>query len=243
MGEGAVPVIDLLDDDVDLTPARHAVGSDVGTPTFSTVLDATADSVSELQAAIRHLQQLRTGTADLPRTTIAEQVRAGAITVLQTPKLPLTSGKVPVLTVDDVIDGTGPSGLTQMAPDLVSVEPGDVVVPSGGRALVASVIELGGAVLGPGLYLFRADPERVDPACLAGFLRISGASGPARGQSGTSRADIRRVEIPRLSVAEQRQLGEAFQRLELFERAVARASRQAAELVRAELASGALRTP
>ncbi|MEU7746717.1 N-6 DNA methylase [Nonomuraea sp. NPDC049158] len=247
-GEGSecvVPVIDLLDEDVDLTPARH-----VGSPTpentkqgFSTLLDEVTDSVGDLQHAVRNLRKLKSAHVELPKTTIAEQVRAGALTILQAPKTEAVPGNFPVLTVNDVLDGSGPSGRTRLTTDTVALEPGDVVVPSGGRALVARVIEEGGAVLGPGLYLFRVDPERIDPSCLAGFLRVSGASSPVRGQTGTSRADIRRAEIPRLPLLEQQRLGEAFRHLELFERAVDRSLGQASLLIQlglAELTTGSI---
>lgn len=235
--DDVVAVIDLLDEDVDLTPARR-VGIQRASNTernFSTLVEEVTDSVNALQQAVRNLGQLRAMKVDLPKTTIAEQVRAGAITILQAPKVDFRTGKVPVLTAADVIEGTAPSGRTGPMSEMVVLEPGDVIVPSGGRALVARVIERSGDVLGQGLYAFRVDRERIDPACLAGFLRLSSASVPSRGQTGTSRADIMRAEIPRLSLVEQQRLGEAFSHLERFETAMGRTSSQAGALIQLSL--------
>ncbi|MET9244938.1 N-6 DNA methylase [Nonomuraea sp. NPDC003709] len=244
--EDTVAVIDLLDDEVDLTPARRtsARRSPNADLSFSTLLEGVTDSVSHLQQAVRNLRQLREAQLDLPKTTIAEQARAGAVVILQAPKADIQPGKLPVLTLSDVIEGNEPSAHTRPITGMVVLQPGDVVVPSGGRALVVRVVEDGGAVLGPGLYAFRVDRDRIDPTCLAGFLRVYGSSVPLRGQTGTSRSDIRRVEIPRLPIDEQRRLGEAFGNLELFERAVNRSAAEAAALIRRgfeDLAAGRLR--
>jgi hypothetical protein len=141
------------------------------------------------------------------------------------------SGEIPVLTVEDVIAGRSPSGRTSVTTDTLVLEPGDVVVSAGGRSFVARMVKEGGAVLGPGLQLFRVDPERIDPSCLAGFLRVAGAQTFRRGQTGTSRSDIRRVEIPRLPLHEQRRLGDAFQKLEAIEETVGRLMEQGSVLV------------
>ncbi|MEU6997270.1 N-6 DNA methylase [Nonomuraea sp. NPDC046570] len=231
--EGAVPLIDLLDEEVDLTPARHTGtwpegGAGVA---FVTSFDAVEDSMARLQQALEGLRGFTADHLDRPRTTIAEQVRAGAIALHQAPRRQGAPGPHPVLTVDDVIAGRPPSGRASVTPDSVNLRPGDVVVPAGGRVFVARVVTRAGAVLGGGLHLFRVDPDRVDAACLAGFLRIAGIQAGGRSHSGTSRSDIRRVEIPRLPVEEQRSLGRAFQRLEGLEEVVGRLADQGAELV------------
>ncbi|MFF0308128.1 N-6 DNA methylase [Streptosporangium sp. NPDC004379] len=265
---GAVPLIELLDEDVDLTPARHAtVRSAASTgQEFTTALDALAASAAALQRAAEDLRALTASADELPRTTVAEQVRAGAIVVCQAPRgepgavavqqaPPGEPGAdmVPVLTVDDVIADRPPTGRaapapvasapapvtsgssTTSAPGVVVLEPGDVVVPAGSRVLAARVVTEGGALLGPGLHLLRPDLERIDPDCLAGFLRIAGSQGPRRGQTGGSRSDIRRVELPRLPLAEQRRLGDAFRRLAAVETAASGLAEQGSALVRLAL--------
>ncbi|MFC7648617.1 N-6 DNA methylase [Streptosporangium lutulentum] len=249
-GKKTVPLIDLLDETVDLTPARYVASrsADSAGQEFAASLEEMASSVSALQRALEDLRAFTAERDDLPKTTIAEQAKAGAIAIHQSPQQETGSGEIPVLTVEDVIAGRAPGGQTSAAADvvrpgsgspagagkvrsesgdsaavgLVKLEPGDVVVPAGGRVFVARVVRESGAVLGPGLHLFRADPERVDPDCLASFLRIAGIQTSGRGQTGTSRSDIRRVEIPRLPLQEQRRLGDGFQRLEALEKVVGR---------------------
>ncbi|GII30434.1 N-6 DNA methylase [Planotetraspora mira] len=232
--DGAVPLIDLLDEDVDLTPACYVAGGppDSTGQEFTAAVDAMVASVSALQQAMEELRAFSPDRAELPKATIAEQARAGAIFLQQVPKHEPVSGGLPMLTVEDVIAGREPSGRTAAFEDMVTLRSGDVVVPWGGRTFVARVVREGGAVLGSGLHLLRVDPERVDPACLAGFLRLAGKQTAGRGQSGTSRSDIRRVEIPRLPLSEQRRLGEAFERLERVEEIVNGVHEQGAALVR-----------
>ncbi|MFE0153218.1 N-6 DNA methylase [Nonomuraea sp. NPDC059007] len=231
--EGAVAVIDLLDDEVDLTPARQkgVLQSTSDERDFKSLLNEMSGSVDQLQRAVTRLRAIHATHVDIPKTTVAEQVRAGAITILQAPKSDSRPGKLTLLTVADVVENSLPSGRIAPFAGMVMLEVGDVVVPAGGRTLVAKVVETGGDILGQGLYAFRVDRERIDPACLAAFLRLAGASTPSRGQSGTSRADIRRIEIPRLPLDEQRRIGEAFKVLEQFEEAIRQASSQAETLM------------
>ncbi|MGV9595116.1 N-6 DNA methylase [Streptosporangium sandarakinum] len=274
---GAVPLIELLDEDVDLTPARHVTGRSAAGAgqEFTASLDALSASAAALQRAVEELRTLTASADELPRTTVAEQVRAGTIVVFQAlrgePGAGATSvhqtprgepgagavivqqaspgepgaGATPMLTVDDVIAGRPPTGRAAPAP-VTSVpgssatsapgpavlEPGDVVVPAGSRAFAARVVTEGGALLGPGLHLLRPDPERIDPDCLAGFLRIAGSQTSRRGQTGSSRSDIRRVELPRLPLEGQRRLGDAFRRLAAVEAAASGLAEQGSALVR-----------
>ncbi|MFE3451599.1 N-6 DNA methylase [Nonomuraea sp. NPDC059194] len=226
--EGAVPLIDLLDEEVDLTPARHLASGRADAEGFSAGLDALAAAVSAARAALEALRIVAAPTGELPMATIAEQIRAGAVTLYQAPRHQAAEGRLPMLTVEDVLAGRGPSGRTSMGMEMVLLEPDDVVVPAGGRAFVAQVVKEGGAVLGSGLHVFRADPSRLDPRCLAGFLRVAGL----QAGTGTSRSDIRRVEIPRLPMAEQRRLGATFQQLEALETAVGQVAVLGSALVR-----------
>ena len=84
---------------------------------------------------------------------------------------------------------------------------------------------------GSGLMHTAQTATEIDPSCLAGFLRVAGAQTFRRGQTGTSRSDIRRVEIPRLPLPEQRRLGEAFQKLEAIEETAGRLMNQGTALV------------
>ncbi|MFE9494483.1 N-6 DNA methylase [Streptomyces collinus] len=231
----AVPVIELLDDDVDLAPARHLPPS------------APADGVEQLTAVRERLGATLRLTADLtpppaepvpparrPLTTVGELARGGAL-VLRTGG---TGGRtrVPVLTDHDVLAGTAPSGtLPETDEEAVLTEPGDVVLPVLGGGSVARVIDgaTGGAALGRNLVLLRPDPAALDPWFLAGFLR--GTANHRRASSYVStatRLDVRRLQLPRLPLDEQLRYGARFRALDEFERALRHASRLGEQLVR-----------
>ncbi|WP_214408455.1 N-6 DNA methylase [Sphaerisporangium fuscum] len=207
-----VRIIDLLDDEVDLSPARHRprLGEEDPAAGFAAVKErlrafaaALPDALPDLAASAQAL--------DLPSTTVGELVRAGLVTILQgPPKMAVDEGELPVLTAGDVLSGSPPSGRTTAEPTQVTVEPGDVVATAGAVEVAARSVTEGGAVLGPQLHLYRIDRDRVDPDFLAGCLRYAGA---ARPYAGASRVDARRARIPRLSLAEQQEYGRAFREL------------------------------
>ncbi|WP_141205393.1 N-6 DNA methylase [Streptomyces griseorubiginosus] len=231
----ALPVIDLLDDDVDLAPARH-----LPPPT-------AADGAEQLTAVRERLGETLRLTADLtpppaagarparwPLTTIGELARGGAL-VLRTGG---NGGhaRVAVLTDHDVLAGTAPSGtLPESDEEAVLTEPGDVVVPVLGGGSVARVIDeaTGGAALGRNLVLLRPDPAALDPWFLAGFLRGSANNRQASSYASTAtRLDVRRLQLPRLPLEEQLRYGERFRALDEFERALRHAGRLGEQLVR-----------
>ncbi|WP_242894653.1 N-6 DNA methylase [Actinomadura litoris] len=202
-GEWSVPVVDLLDDEVDLSPSRHRprhTGPAFGRR-FSEALDRLAAAAPE-PPRLDLLPEQR----PLPFTTIAELARAGVLTVVHAPARPLTGGSVPVLTAGDLATGADPSGTAAPDPSLVRLQPGDVVATTAGSA---RVIAEPGAVLGPHLTLYRPDGARLDPHFLAGFLTFA----HTRTGTGSSRMDLRRTRIPRLSLEKQREYGRAFQEL------------------------------
>ena len=231
----ALPVIDLLDDDVDLAPARH-----LPPPT-------AADGAEQLTAVRERLGETLRLTADLtpppdagahparwPLTTIGELARGGALMLR-------TGGngghaRVPVLTDHDVLSGAAPSGtLPESDEEAVLTEPGDVVVPVLGGGSVARVIDeaTGGAALGRNLVLLRPDSAALDPWFLAGFLRGTANNRQASSYASTAtRLDVRRLQLPRLPLDEQRRYGERFRALDEFERALRHAGRLGEQLVR-----------
>ncbi|MFE1308730.1 N-6 DNA methylase [Streptomyces sp. NPDC058755] len=231
----SVPVIELLDDDVDLAPARHLPPP------------AVADGVEQLAAVRERLGETLRLTADLtpppadpvsparwPLTTVGELARGGAL-VLRTGG---NGGRarVPVLTDHDVLAGTAPSGtLPESDEEAVLTEPGDVVVPVLGGGSVARVIDeaTGGAALGRSLVLLRPDPTALDPWFLAGFLRGTANHRQASSYASTAtRLDVRRLQLPRLPLDEQRRYGARFRALDEFERTLRHASRLGEQLVR-----------
>ncbi|MEU3856858.1 N-6 DNA methylase [Streptomyces sp. NPDC028722] len=241
----SVPVIALLGDDVDLAPARH-----LPPPAVAGGAAHLAEVRERLGETLRLTDGLTPAPADRapdgppsagpapaarrPVTTIGELARGGAL-VLRTGG---NGGhaRVPVLTDHDVLAGTAPSGtLPESEEEAVLTETGDIVVPVLGGGSVARVIDEGtaGAALGRNLVLLRPDRAALDPWFLAGFLRGTANNRQASSYASTAtRLDVRRLQLPRLPLEEQRRYGARFRALDEFERALRHASRLGEQLVR-----------
>ncbi|MFJ5194739.1 N-6 DNA methylase [Streptomyces sp. NPDC088394] len=231
----AVPVIELLDDDVDLAPARHlppptAAG---GPGELIRVRERLAETLGRTGALTPPAVTL-SDPAHWPLTTVGELARAGA---LQLRTGGSGTGPGPVLTEHDVLGSTAPSGsLPTDGPseEPVLVEPGDVVVPVLGGGSAARVVDdaTAGAALGRNLQLLRPDPAALDPWFLAGFLRGTANNRQASSYASTAtRLDARRLQLPRLPLAEQQRYGERFRALAEFEDALRLAGRLGGQLV------------
>ncbi|MFI9393784.1 N-6 DNA methylase [Streptomyces bauhiniae] len=242
----SVPVIELLDDDVDLAPARH-----LPPPAAADGVEQLAAVRDDLAAALR----LTTGLipppavpappARWPLTTIGELARGGAL-ILRTGGMPGTPGttatattphaRVPVLTDHDVLAGSPPSGtLPESDEEAVLTEPGDVVVPVLGGGSVTRVVDAAtaGAALGRNLVLLRPDAGALDAWFLAGFLRGTANNRQASSYASTAtRLDVRRLQLPRLPLDEQRRYGARFRALDEFEQALRQAGRLGEQLLR-----------
>ncbi|MFD3491036.1 N-6 DNA methylase [Streptomyces sp. NPDC058690] len=235
-----VPVIELLDDDVDLAPARHLPPPTAGGGPAE--LTRVRDRLTE---TLRLTATLTPPLADLsdpahwPLTTVGELARAGA---LQLRTGGSGTGPGPVLTEYDVLGSTAPSGTLPATPastdgppeEPVLVEPGDVVVPVLGGGTVARVIDeaTAGAALGRNLQLLRPDPAALDPWFLAGFLRGTANNRQASSYASTAtRLDARRLQLPRLPLAEQQRYGAQFRALAAFEDALRLTGRLGGQLV------------
>ncbi|MEL5961125.1 N-6 DNA methylase [Streptomyces sp. CLV115] len=233
----AVPVIELLDDDVDLAPARHlpppaAAG---GPGELIRVRERLAETLGRTGALTPPAVTL-SDPAHWPLTTVGELARAGALQ-LRSGGSGTGTGPGPVLTEHDVLGSTAPSGsLPTDGPseEPVLVEPGDVVVPVLGGGSAARVIDdaTAGAALGRNLQLLRPDPAALDPWFLAGFLRGTANNRQASSYASTAtRLDARRLQLPRLPLAEQQRYGERFRALAEFEDALRLAGRLGGQLV------------
>ncbi len=226
-GGRTVRIIDILDDEVDVSPARH-LSPRVDTRGFPAARERFLEAVAALAGDVPDLEVLTGGAAgwDASWATVAEMARSGLVTIRHStlralpadasegeaseggvPEGEVPEGGVPVLTADDVAAGTAPSRRIPRTPGLVAVRPGDVVA----SAVTARMVAGEGAVLGPHLSLFRVDPDKVDPEFLAGFLRY--AAGGGRPHLGSSRVEARRARVPQLPLAVQRTYGTAFRRL------------------------------
>ena len=114
------------------------------------------------------------------------------------------------------------------------VEAGDVVVPVLGGGSVVRVVDeaTAGAALGRNLQLLHPDPAALDPWFLAGFLRGTANNRQASSYASTAtRLDVRRLQLPRLPLADQRRYGERFRALAEFEDALRLAGRLGEQLV------------
>ncbi|WP_433500866.1 N-6 DNA methylase [Sphaerimonospora sp. CA-214678] len=225
----AVRIIDLLDEEVALTPA-HRVSRQTRSEPFTAVRGRAGEAISRLE--VPNLTPLPV-QRELPMTSIGELSRAGVVTIAQGPLRPAAEdGDLPVLTVEDLVRGRPPSGRTRDEQGLVLTREGDVVAPLiPGENTPARVVAAGpAAVLGPRLLLFRVDPERLDPYYLAGCLRVTGETSVRLGSS--VRMDPRRARLPRLPIEEQREYGEAFRRLLAYEDAVRELERASDDLLR-----------
>ncbi|MDX6434796.1 MAG: hypothetical protein QOE54_7162 [Streptosporangiaceae bacterium] len=222
----AVPVIDLLDEEVDLTPARHlpATRSERTAERFAETHDRLAASLGRLGNLVPAVWPT-TDRIESKTVLVAELDRIGYLTVHQAPLRRETDdgGGEPLLTTEDVIEGRPASG--RVLPDesrWITTRAGDIVVAVAARRFAARVMEAGGALLGPQLSLIRVDPERLDPYFVAGVLRSSAnvRSSTVQSTAGTGRADIRRAQVPRLPLEEQRRYGDAFRHMAEFESAI-----------------------
>lgn len=214
----AVPIIELLDEDVDLTPARRQPA-----PRAEQTEEQTVRTRERLAAVLRELPALLAqvnaypDTATTPTVTVAQLVRSGAVQLLG-----------PVRTATRDPDGGG----DQPAVEPIHLAAGDVVVPVVAPRISARVITDQQAVLGANTYLLRPNPAALDPWFLAGQLRNSANEKQASSLSGALRFDIRRALVRRMPLTEQRVHGEAFKRLEVFESSVQSAASLGAEFVR-----------
>ncbi|WP_030018971.1 N-6 DNA methylase [Streptomyces monomycini] len=255
-----VPVIELLDDEVDLTPGRHITPSPADSaPRLAASWREFKDITAKVAKSARLLAALELASAAQetpPATTVAELARAGALTLRGGQQLPETAVRtgtasaedIPFLTVPDLLSGGAPRG--HLAADdpavreAVIAEPGDIVVVGVARAFSAWVHEGAPTALGAQLHAVRVHPEQLDAWFLAGSLRA-----PANvRQAGThatssSRIDVRRLQVRQVPLREQRRYGEAFRELAAFEQLARRTAELGGDLVHDlgdELAAGRL---
>ncbi|RAO01566.1 Site-specific DNA-methyltransferase (adenine-spe cific) [Micromonospora saelicesensis] len=245
----AVPVIELLDEEVDLTPARRqpAVVGEASGEHLVRTRERLAAIVGELPALLPQVTPAPDGPDGL-FLTVGELAKTGALQLIGPVRAgtsaPAPDGP-PVLTVQDVLAGVEASGRgDDRFGQEIPLAVGDVVVPMIARQLTARVVTTEGVLLGRNLYLLRPNPAALDPWFLAGQLRTSANEKQSSSLSGTMRFDIRRAQVRRLSLDEQRAHGDAFRRLDAFESAIRQAASLGAELAQLTadgLARGTLR--
>lgn len=223
-----VRAIDLLDETVDVSPARH-----VGPAAHAASPAQTRD---EVRALTGQLRAALTGLADglpeddwpagdqgtaWPAVTVAELARRGLV---------------------EFHRGSGHPGETRL-------REGDVLVPVAAsgplRGRVVTTKDAG-TILGRHLHLIRPDSATLDPWFLAGCLAAPASVQQASYGTAASRIDARRLAVPLLPLAAQRRYGVIFRRLRATDAAVAHVSGLAGELtdlLARSLADGTLLPP
>jgi len=237
-GWASVPVIDLLDDQVDLTPARHVPSSPHAgilhiRPLWAE-LAARLDDLHELALTLSKIEAgPANGAAAVPLTTIGDLVGAGALTLLagrnpaaERTRATKASGEaVPALRVQDALLDRAPSewlppeeaAAAEQAGELTLSKAGDVIVVAVPRAFSAWVAADSPPAIGAQIHALRLDPALLDPWFLAGCLRApSNARRAATHSSGAARIDVRRLQVLCLPLDEQRRYGEAARLLAEF---------------------------
>jgi predicted DNA-binding transcriptional regulator AlpA len=229
-GCAAIPVVTLLDDHVDLTPARHVTNAGHAPAALDESWSRFGGLVKELGELSRTLSalDLSADDRDIARITVGDLSRAEALTMRPGQALPaclregdhLPAGAVSVLRVPDLmISGRARAWLS--AADVVAyqadggtltmADPGMVIVVGVERAFRAWVHAGEPLVLGPQIYALRADPALLDPWFLAGCLRAQDNLRLASTHTSTSaKIDVRKLQVLQMPLARQRHYGHAF---------------------------------
>ncbi|MFF6779197.1 N-6 DNA methylase [Streptomyces sp. NPDC012637] len=250
MGSVSLPVVDLLDDQVDLTPARHIPRTQAATATDLQRLWVQFDAyASDTRRAATALSNLDLSSLDgsVSLIGIGELERAGALEIRPGQGIPddlVRRGERPAGEVR-VLTGTPTPGQERFWLPASAVTAGardgsltvtathDVIVSVLARAFDVRVEGEASSVLGPQLSALRVNPAILDPWFLAGCLRA-----PANVQqagthaSTTSRIDVRRLQIPRLSLVDQQHYGKIYRTILAFENALQAMKQVGAELSR-----------
>ncbi|MET8258189.1 N-6 DNA methylase [Micromonospora sp. NPDC005205] len=232
----AVPVVDLLAGPTDLAPARHVQSV--------TVAIRPADhlrQVRRMHVELRHAAEALIGVTERSErwtaagkqpqtwrtTAVADLLRGGALTLLRA----VPAGRAATVDAD------------------VEIRAGDVILPElfarPYRARVAAAAD-DGRPLGRQHLLLRPDPQRLDAWFLAGFLSAEENVNAAATGSTIVRVDVRRLQVPVMTLPDQQRYGRAFRQVqELRDTAVmqSRLADEAADALGIGLTGGALRPP
>ncbi len=116
-----IPVVDLLDEDVDLTPARHLAGRSrtVAAAGVLAQWEQLTAAVQDLPARLPRLA--KANDSPLPMTTLAELVRAGALTMD-------TQAGTAVVVGDVIVPTQGAELTAEVATEAGALSPGRVLL-------------------------------------------------------------------------------------------------------------------
>jgi len=249
--------VDVLDDDVDLTPARYvrsAMDSGAIADQLGTALDTLGAAARELAGTVGRIKgEFAEGGSTWRLVTVADLAAHGQLEWIRSQ--PGSSDKSetgdtrPVLTAPDVATGAAPSGTVQSIRPAAEIEvhAGDVLIPavrsdrSGTRSAGVAGPEEAGALLGPHIHVLRLDGDQLDPWFVAGFL--TGNDNIAATRTSTVRFDPSRLRLPVMPLAEQQRFGALFRqlfRLRITAGAAFGAADEISELLTTGLTAGVL---
>ncbi|MFI6016768.1 N-6 DNA methylase [Streptomyces sp. NPDC051287] len=243
-GAVTVPVVDLLGEETDLTPARHVppavATSGVELSRSWTRFDHALVALRDAGQALRplasgHPSQVRTivSVGELEAADAVALMSGGAVPEGTLRRSPRPDHGVPVLMTAHLREGQGEQWWMttedvergERERELTVTSSGDIVVVTTFAEFDAWVESSAPAVLGPHLQRLRVDPERLDPWFLAACLRVRfNARQAGTHASVSSRVDVRRLRAMRLPIDEQRKYGAIHRQLVEFERAAAQLS-------------------
>lgn len=261
-GSVSIPVTDLLGEETDLTPARHAAAARSVRPVdlrrLWTRYDKGLLAARDAGGALRNLSVAQ-DTAGHGTVSVAELEQAKALTISSgaaAPEKMVRRGEVPDDGVE-LLTGLTSLGTTEQPwidradaeqADREGTLPltsfGDVVVVATVHGFDAWVETAAPRLLGHHLHRLRVDPARLDPWFLAACLREkANARRAGTHASSTSRVDVRRLHALRLPLEEQQAFGEVHRKLVDLEKALAEVGTVGGELsegLAALLAAGRL---
>ncbi|WP_166659553.1 N-6 DNA methylase [Glycomyces sp. NRRL B-16210] len=212
-----VPIVDLIDGRVDLTPVRQPHG-DTAASAWSEQTARVAwlrlrDAVTVLS---EHEEPFTLRPADnapaWSRAALGDLERGGAVEIL----------RVQVKTGNE--------------PETIELRPGDLVFPEVVREPEQVAVVADEPVrLRPRWFVVRADPARIDPWFLAGFLRSEESRRPATTSGTLPRLNPRNILIPLVPLEKQRAYAEVFKHADALRRAARAAAAQTADIERRAL--------
>ncbi|GGZ14299.1 type II restriction endonuclease subunit M [Streptomyces inusitatus] len=252
----AVPVAELLDEEVDITPARH-VRADPGETVDLAGLEKdrihwsrTLAGLAEALPAVREAPPSASPAHSRALVPLDDLIRSGSLRMWRGSsgrEMPDgTAVQVPFISLHDGLPRMRSEDLTYAA-DAERIREGDVLVFAGSLqgARPADPGEHGAAA-GPGITVLRPEQDSLDPWFLAGAL--TGGPGAGRSATGTgtggrpSRLDPARLFLPVRQPDEQRRIGRAFRDIARFHKTLDRVAdhgRRVARHLADALATGA----
>lgn len=253
----AVPLIDLLGSDIDLTPARWIV--DDSTPATSELIETIVSATELLSGLTREAGEMTLDVSGIvpdqhvPWVSVRGLIDRGAAELVRGVRVRaeecLEEGVRTLRTRDigerSILEDNEPCFIdpSERRGRAVLTEVGDIVVSPGGGNLRAVVDERGGHLLVRPLEGIRLRGDWLDPHVIAAFLTSDRNHRFLTGTTaGWARVDVRNLEIPLLPPTQAQRLHELMGQTESAE-AVGRTVLEFTEVLRAAMLRLAVSEP